>query len=307
MDREWYVHVDAAERLRQEAETALAAFHAREPLKAGMSKEELRTRLGSLEERVFLALLDRFAAAGVLVVDRDKVRRAGHAVQLTPAQQATSDRIEAEFRAAGVAPPTLDEAFAKLGVGGPPAQAIAQLLVDEPAAVRIREGLYFHAEPLQGAVSQVVGVPPGAAGDHPAGDQGPPRDLSEVRDSPAGVAGRPAADGPRRRQARPAGRRADRRLIGPGAPTGGPGGPLIDTRPKRRKVWGTSRRRTRMFGLGYQELMIILVIVLLLFGAQKLPELARGLGKSVSEFKRGQSEEDATAKAEKPHEEKKGA
>jgi sec-independent protein translocase protein TatA len=62
-----------------------------------------------------------------------------------------------------------------------------------------------------------------------------------------------------------------------------------------------------MFGLGYQELMIILVIVLLLFGAQKLPELARGLGKSVSEFKRGQSEDDsATAKAEK-HEEKKGA
>ena len=33
-----------------------------------------------------------------------------------------------------------------------------------------------------------------------------------------------------------------------------------------------------MFGLGYQELLIILVIVLLLFGAQKLPELARGLG-----------------------------
>ena len=51
-----------------------------------------------------------------------------------------------------------------------------------------------------------------------------------------------------------------------------------------------------MFGLGYQELMIILVIVLLLFGAQKLPELARGLGKSVSEFKRGQSEEDKATK-----------
>jgi sec-independent protein translocase protein TatA len=60
-----------------------------------------------------------------------------------------------------------------------------------------------------------------------------------------------------------------------------------------------------MFGLGYQELMIILVIVLLLFGAQKLPELARGLGKSMSEFKKGQNEDEA--KAEKPHEEKKGA
>ncbi len=61
-----------------------------------------------------------------------------------------------------------------------------------------------------------------------------------------------------------------------------------------------------MFGLGYQELMIILIIVLLLFGAQKLPELARGLGKSVSEFKRGQQEDDAV-KAEKTPEEKKGA
>jgi sec-independent protein translocase protein TatA len=56
-----------------------------------------------------------------------------------------------------------------------------------------------------------------------------------------------------------------------------------------------------MFGLGMQELVIILAIVMLLFGAQKLPELARGLGKSVSEFKKGQSEDD------KHTEEKKGA
>jgi len=61
-----------------------------------------------------------------------------------------------------------------------------------------------------------------------------------------------------------------------------------------------------MFGLGYQELMIILVIVLLLFGAQKLPELARGLGKSISEFKKGQSD-DEPVKAEKSTEEKKSA
>jgi len=62
-----------------------------------------------------------------------------------------------------------------------------------------------------------------------------------------------------------------------------------------------------MFGLGYQELMIILVIVLLLFGAQKLPELARGLGRSVSEFKRGQQDPDEPVNAEKTTEEKKGA
>ena len=61
-----------------------------------------------------------------------------------------------------------------------------------------------------------------------------------------------------------------------------------------------------MFGLGTQELMVILLIVLLLFGAQKIPELMRGLGKGVSEFKKGQSEGES-AKAEKAPEEKKGA
>jgi sec-independent protein translocase protein TatA len=45
-----------------------------------------------------------------------------------------------------------------------------------------------------------------------------------------------------------------------------------------------------MFGLGAQELLLILLIILLLFGARKIPEIARGLGKSVAEFKKGARE-----------------
>jgi sec-independent protein translocase protein TatA len=47
-----------------------------------------------------------------------------------------------------------------------------------------------------------------------------------------------------------------------------------------------------MFGIGGQELLLILVIVLLLFGAKKLPELARGMGKGIKEFKKTQNEDD---------------
>ncbi|MBA4853251.1 MULTISPECIES: Sec-independent protein translocase subunit TatA/TatB [Emticicia] len=40
-----------------------------------------------------------------------------------------------------------------------------------------------------------------------------------------------------------------------------------------------------MFGLGTTEMVLILVVVLFFFGAKKLPELARGLGKGIREFK----------------------
>ena len=40
-------------------------------------------------------------------------------------------------------------------------------------------------------------------------------------------------------------------------------------------------------GLGMQELIIILVILLLLFGSTRLPQLAKGMGKSIREFKKG--------------------
>ena len=47
-----------------------------------------------------------------------------------------------------------------------------------------------------------------------------------------------------------------------------------------------------MFGLGLQELVIILVIALVIFGGKKLPELGSGLGKAIREFKRGTSDTD---------------
>ena len=53
-----------------------------------------------------------------------------------------------------------------------------------------------------------------------------------------------------------------------------------------------------MFGLGLPEILLILVIALLIFGAAKLPEIGRALGKALSEFKKGTQEfaEDMTKK-----------
>ena len=45
-----------------------------------------------------------------------------------------------------------------------------------------------------------------------------------------------------------------------------------------------------MFGLGFQEILVIALIVLLLWGGKKIPELMHGLGKGVKSFKDGMNE-----------------
>ncbi len=51
--------------------------------------------------------------------------------------------------------------------------------------------------------------------------------------------------------------------------------------------------------LGAPEILLIIFVIILLFGSKKLPELARSLGKSLNEFKRGQLEGPSEKKIEK--------
>ena len=47
-----------------------------------------------------------------------------------------------------------------------------------------------------------------------------------------------------------------------------------------------------MFGLGMQELIVILIIVVILFGATRLPEIGKGIGQAIRNFKKATSEPD---------------
>ena len=61
-----------------------------------------------------------------------------------------------------------------------------------------------------------------------------------------------------------------------------------------------------MFNIGPQELFILFLIVLLIFGAKRIPEIGRSIGKGIQEFKRGMREVETELTTDKP-EEKKGA
>lgn len=51
-------------------------------------------------------------------------------------------------------------------------------------------------------------------------------------------------------------------------------------------------------GIGFQEVLLIALVVLLFFGGKKIPELMKGLGKGVRSFKEGLNDKDDTSKDE---------
>ncbi|HTY44380.1 MAG TPA: twin-arginine translocase TatA/TatE family subunit [Patescibacteria group bacterium] len=55
----------------------------------------------------------------------------------------------------------------------------------------------------------------------------------------------------------------------------------------------------RIFGIGLPELLVIFLICLLVFGAAKLPEIGRALGRTIKEFKNSLKETDGDASEEK--------
>jgi sec-independent protein translocase protein TatA len=65
---------------------------------------------------------------------------------------------------------------------------------------------------------------------------------------------------------------------------------------KRRAVERPHIRGGVMFGLGFPELLLILVIVVLIFGTSRIPELGRGLGEGIRNFRRGMKGEDEEKK-----------
>jgi sec-independent protein translocase protein TatA len=60
----------------------------------------------------------------------------------------------------------------------------------------------------------------------------------------------------------------------------------------KRPRWSTKDMMTlaQIRNLGLTEILIILIVLILLFGARKIPDLARALGKSLGEFKKGREE-----------------
>ena len=90
-------------------EDLLKEFHEKNPLKIGISREELRTRLPETDQQVFQAGLEELAGQGVAEIEKDRVRLKSAAQKQDQSADRLAGRIVSRLDAAGLTPPTFAE------------------------------------------------------------------------------------------------------------------------------------------------------------------------------------------------------
>ncbi len=145
----WAVHQEAMHALQSSVHALLEHFHRENPLRPGIPKEELRSRLPDVPEKVFGTLLKKIGEAGV-VAEGEVVRLTSHEVSLGADQSQLRNKIDQLYRKAGYQPPRLDEACEQLAITANKDREVIQVLVGEGVLIRVKGDLLYHQESLKG-------------------------------------------------------------------------------------------------------------------------------------------------------------
>ncbi len=152
------LHAERVAQLEREILGRLAEFHAKEPLKDGLAKEELRSKLPPrLTPATFGWILTRLMEARKIAVARDKVRLAEHRPTLSAAEEELKAKIEAAYRTAAFQPSTPEGVLAGFQAERKLGQAVFRRLVDDGILVRVKEDIFLHRDWYQEMRQRVLG------------------------------------------------------------------------------------------------------------------------------------------------------
>lgn len=149
------IHHLELSKLNQVIEQELKGYHKTNPLKQGLPKEELKSRLPQIREtKLFNFLLNQLAEQKILVQEKELVRLIDHKVQLKEDQQVVRDALEKVYRQSGLQPPYFKELMEQFPKGQP--RAVLELMVKEGKLVKVKEDLYFHKEAIEGLKKKMI-------------------------------------------------------------------------------------------------------------------------------------------------------
>jgi len=135
----------------------LSQFHEKNPLKIGISREELRTRLPDVDPVIFQAALEDAAKAGDAEIEKDRVRLSGGTGKPDESVGKLAGQIAAMLEARGLTPPTTQEMADELRIKERSLRDVLEKLVYEGKVVKVKSDMYLaarHMEELKSLVKE---------------------------------------------------------------------------------------------------------------------------------------------------------
>jgi len=138
------VHEDFFDMVNRKIVERLAAFHVEQPLREGMSKQELRSSVPG-GDKLFKAVMESLVGKGTLVDQGDTVRESSHKVRLKDEEKGAKDRILKIIVDGKNQPPVLKEILAEIGSDNKQVRNLLNILEKEGKVIRVKEDIYFSA------------------------------------------------------------------------------------------------------------------------------------------------------------------
>jgi len=150
------IYLDAAyvKKVRTSMVSFLNDFHKKNPLKGGVKREELRTRLlPEVEIAKVDALLNHFIEKGSIKEVKGLISISSFKVEAGEKLQKLMDRLEADYKKAAFAPPATDEVIAK--ANDKQAAQVMDMMLSEGILIRLDPQIYIHSECYNKALETV--------------------------------------------------------------------------------------------------------------------------------------------------------
>jgi selenocysteine-specific elongation factor len=147
--------LDAAEHL---VTGLLSEYHTAQPMRTGMSREELRSRLSrQMDAKGFNLVLGRLEAEGKVISEAGRVRLSAHEPRFTDEQRRIYDALEGALLADPFNAPFYEDMRAAASLPAKPAQEVWDAMIDNGAVVRIAADVFLHRKAVDQAIERVRG------------------------------------------------------------------------------------------------------------------------------------------------------
>ncbi len=149
------VHRDFVDLIEKKITDRLAHFHMDNPLKEGISKQELRS-LTPGSDRLFKVALDDLISKGFLVDQGDTIRVSTHKVRLKDNEKSVREKLFATLRQQENSPPLFKELAVQVGADLKQVKVLLSVLEKEGKIVKIKEEMYFSTEFIKSVKEKLI-------------------------------------------------------------------------------------------------------------------------------------------------------